>query len=67
MSASVELLRKINSGEYDRAFGFLYGEAQVSEQRARYTKAVEEFRHQYFSYQLLRPPLVWLVGVMPRS
>lgn len=43
MSASVDMLRKIDSGEYDRAFGFLYGEQHLAAQRARYKKAVNEF------------------------
>ena len=47
MTASADMLRKISTGHYDRAFTLLYGEAQLEAQRARYAKAVEEFVNIY--------------------
>lgn len=42
-----ELERKISSGGYDRAFEKLYGAKAVEAQRARYLKAIEEFKKLY--------------------
>lgn len=43
MSASDAMMKKLQSGHYDRAFSLLYGEDNVAVQRARYIKAVEGF------------------------
>jgi len=42
-----ELERKISNGGYDRAFEKLYGAKAVEAQRARYLKAIEEFKKLY--------------------
>ncbi len=43
MSASANLLQRIQSGDYDKAFARLYGDDRVEAQRARYVAAVEGF------------------------
>lgn len=43
MATVLELIQKIEAGEYDQAFGHLYGTDKVEQQKSRYTKAVEEF------------------------